>query len=435
MKAEVSFVKIVSMKVAIKTLGCRTNQAEGEVIKEELEKKGFEVSNEEEADVFILNTCTVTSEADRKCRKLMHWAKRKGKFLVVTGCYAQWKKEDLISEGADIVVPQLEKGKLPTLLCEKLGRKEVTLARGSGVQPSKAKAFLKVQDGCNHFCSYCIVPLVRGRERSLSLELVLKRAEELIRKGYREIVLTGIRLGRYGVDIDFSLPQLLRKLLLISSDVRFRLSSIEPTDVPPDLIEMMKEEERICPHLHLPLQSGSEKMLKAMRRLYKPEDFLKLVGICRKEIRNFSLTTDVLVGFPGEDEDDFQRTLKVLEEAKPIKIHTFVFSPRPGTKAAALKDVVSSKIKKERSLLVRDLESELFLEEVGNFLGKFLTVLVEEREGSFYKGTTENYLKVRFKGEDIQIGELGRVKLNKIFGKEIHGELERRDEGVRLHLL
>jgi threonylcarbamoyladenosine tRNA methylthiotransferase MtaB len=416
------------MKVAIRTLGCRTNQAEGEILKEELKKRGFEPADEGEADVFILNTCTVTSEADRKCRKLMHRAKKRGQILVVTGCYAQREKRKLFEEGADIVVPQLEKENLPSLLCEKLKREEKPEVYEGGAYPEKAKAFLKVQDGCNHFCSYCIVPFVRGRERSSPVEAVLERARELIKAGFKEVVLTGIRLGRYGVDINTSLTELLRKLLEISDEVRFRLSSIDLKDISFDLIEMMKSEERICPHLHIPLQSGSEIILKAMRRPYKPENFLQLVEACRENIPHFVLTTDVMVGFPGENEEDFKKTVEVLEQAKPAKIHTFIFSPRPGTEAASLEGRIPPEARKERSRLIQEIESKLFLEEVKRFLGEVLTVLVEEKEGEYYKGTTENYLKVCFKGEGIRIGELRRVKLTRVSGKEILGELERRDE-------
>jgi threonylcarbamoyladenosine tRNA methylthiotransferase MtaB len=416
------------MKVAIKTLGCRTNQAEGEALKEELKKRGFELAGEDEADIFILNTCTVTSEADRKCRKLMHRAKKRGQILVVTGCYAQREERKLFEEGADIVVPQLEKENLPSLLCEKLKKEEKPGVYKADAYLGKAKAFLKVQDGCNHFCSYCIVPFVRGRERSSPVEAVLERAQELIKAGFKEIVLTGIRLGRYGIDINTSLTELLRKLLEISKGVRFRLSSIDLKDISFDLIEMMKSEERICPHLHIPLQSGSERILKAMRRPYGPKNFLQLVKVCRQNIPRFVLTTDVMVGFPGEGEDDFKKTVEVLKRAKPAKIHTFIFSLRPGTEAASLEGRIPSEVKKERSRLIQEIESKLFLEEAERFLGEVLTVLVEEKKGEYYKGTTENYFKVRFKGEGVRIGKLRRVKLIRVFGKEILGELERRDE-------
>lgn len=416
------------MKVVIKTLGCRTNQAEGEILKEELKKRGFELADEEEADVFVLNTCTVTSEADRKCRKLMHRAKKRGQIVVVTGCYAQREERKLWAEGADIVVPQLEKESLPSLLCEKLKKGEKSKVYESDFYPEKAKTFLKVQDGCNHFCSYCIVPFVRGRERSFPLEAVLKRAKGLIEAGFKEIVLTGIRLGRYGRDINTSLTELLKRLLEISGGVRFRLSSLDLKDISLDLIEMIKSEERICPHLHIPLQSGSERILKAMRRPYEPRDFLQLVEACRQNISHFVLTTDVMVGFPGESEEDFKKTVEVLKQAKPAKIHAFMFSPRPGTEAASLEGMLPLGVKKERSRLIQEVESELFLGEVERFLGEILTVLVEEREGDHYKGTTENYLKVKFKGEGVRIGELRRVKLTRVFGKEILGELERRDE-------
>ncbi len=420
------------MKVAVKTLGCRTNQAEEEILKEELKKRGFELTSENEADIFILNTCTVTSEADRKCRKLMHRAKKKGQILVVTGCYAQREKGKLFEEGADIVVPQLEKENLPSLLCQKLKRGEKTADYKADykadVYSGKARAFLKIQDGCNHFCSYCIVPFVRGRERSFPVEAVIERAEELLKAGFKEIVLTGIRLGRYGIDINTSLIELLKKLLEISEGMLFRLSSIDLKDISFDLIEMMKSEERICPHLHIPLQSGSERILKAMKRSYKPRDFLQIVEACRENIPHFVLTTDVMVGFPGESEEDLKKTVEVLKQAKPAKIHIFIFSPRPGTDAASLEGRLPSEVKKERSRLIQEIESKLFLEEVERFLGGALTVLVEEKEGEYYKGTTENYLKVRFKGKGVQIGELRKVKLTRVLGKEILGELERRDE-------
>ena len=254
---------------------------------------------------------------------------------------------------------------------------------------------------------------------------MLEKVRELIGAGYKEIVLTGIRLGRYGLDIGSSLSQLLKSLLNIPGEVRFRLSSIDPQEISSELIRIMASEERICPHLHIPLQSGSQKILKAMGRPYSPEEFIEVVETAKSNIPRLAFTTDVLVGFPGETEDDFEETLKVLEVTKPSRVHVFMFSPRPGTKAASFPERVPVSVKRYRSKLVQELSSRLFLKYARGFLGKTLTVLVETREENICEGTSENYLKVRFESKDSKIGELERVKLTEVVEGEIRGEIER----------
>ena len=426
--------------VKFSTLGCRLNQYETQAIREQFLRGGYEETGDaQDADVFVLNTCSVTSESDRQSRYLIrrfHRSKPEGK-VVVTGCYAERNREEIEAiPGVTLTVLNREKSELYDLF-ERHGRDPSCLRRAEPAPrrrfaplqishfEGRSRAYVKVQDGCNHACSFCKVVLARGPSRSRPVEKVVEEARRLVDDGYLEVVLTGIQLGAYGYDLRKRqmLVDLLGLLPQIPGLERIRLSSIEPTDVTDELISSMASNPRVCPHLHIPLQSGADQVLERMNRRYRRSAYTDLIHQLRGSINNFVLTTDVMIGFPGETSEDFEQTVEVLEETEPYKLHIFPFSPREGTRAARFQNTVASDEVRGRRHLAYQLEKKLRRRVQERFLGHTVDVLAEEtrRGQGWTTGRSRHYLKVRFSVPGAQPGLCYPVRMTQIEGDELLG--------------
>jgi threonylcarbamoyladenosine tRNA methylthiotransferase MtaB len=412
--------------VALDCLGCKLNQAEVQQMAGQLAAAGYRiVPPAEEADIYILNTCTVTHVADRKSRQLLRQARRRNPSvrLVAIGCYAERAASELARiEGVELVLGNEQKWRLPELLelAEPL-KKPAAAPVMPDYSLQRTRAFLKVQDGCRKFCAYCIVPLVRSREASVPVSEVLAQVRERLAAGFKEVVLTGTEIGAYeseGVD----LKGLLERLLAETAIPRLRLSSLQPHLISPGLIALWRD-RRLCPHFHLSLQSGSDTVLKRMKRRYTPADYRRTVALIREAVPDAAITTDVIVGFPGETDTEFRETYDLCREMKFARIHVFPYSPRPGTAAAEMPHQVPEPVKKERSrqtLLLADESAQSFQR---RFLGRIMEVLWEQQVGGIWSGLTGNYIKVYTKnGEDLT-NRLLPVKLVKIYRDGVWGEI------------
>lgn len=437
------------VRIAFYTLGCKVNQSETEAFVALFRERGYEIVNfEEKADVYIINTCTVTHLADRKSRQMI---RRALKFnsqaqVVVTGCYAQTNAEAIRKiAGVSLIVGTNKKSRLVDLVVELLSKKNLgrekqiplifvrKYEQGQEFEKIKvaenierARAYLKIQEGCDQFCSYCIIPYARGPVRSRSLENTLAEAKRLIEAGFKEIVLLGIHLGAYGQEQGSgkNLVFLLKKLLPLSAQVRWRLGSLEPMEVSRELLELMQENPNFCPHLHLPLQSGHDQILKAMRRPYSTEQYLEVATEIRKRIPEIALTTDVMIGFPGETDEHFQAYLDFVEKVAFSRLHVFKYSPRQGTPAAKFSDQVPYAIKEARSRQMIRLGEKLEKEYAEKFLGRTVNVLVEEKVADCIgEGSSANYLKVRFYFPDAPRGQVIPVQLKRVEKNYCFGEV------------
>jgi threonylcarbamoyladenosine tRNA methylthiotransferase MtaB len=419
-------------KVVLATLGCKVNQYETELIREQLEESGFNpVSFGEKAGLYIINTCSVTEKAAQKSIELIKKAKNRSSLLVVTGCYAEAEKDRLkkMFPWVDLVVENKEKSNIGNIINGN-GKNHQEKQTYIGNFNAHNRAFVKVEDGCNQFCTYCIIPYVRGKEiRSRSLSEVLREMENLAEQGFKEIVLTGINLGLYGTDLNpkAKLVGLLKKAECLKEKIRIRLSSLEPHLLSVELIDFMAQSSWICPHLHLPLQSGDAEILKRMGRRYTLEEYRRLLRKVREKIPSVAITSDVIVGFPGEEESNFSNTYRFLQEMKFSRLHIFRFSPRKGTRAYSIEPRIEEKVKKERSKLLRDLGNRLSQDFASQFLGKTLTALAEDQpdtESGLLFGYTENYIPVLFEGKEELRNKLIRIRLSEIKEGKVLGKVE-----------
>ena len=408
------------MKVAFHTLGCKVNHYETEAIKEAFVSRGAEVVGEEEfADVYIINTCTVTNIADRKSRQFIRRAKRVNPdaLVAVTGCYAQVAADEIAEmPEVDLIVGNGRKSEICGLVMQKLQevpaeekadvlvlpREELTfyedMGRIEAGSDGMTRAYIKIQEGCDRFCSYCLIPYARGPVRSRPAEDIVEEVSSLVEAGHREIVLTGINTALYGTEpgAECSLSQLLTMLDALEEpegkDFRIRLSSLEPTGVDKDNVEEIIRHRRLCHHLHLSVQ-----VLKSMNRHYTRAEYLEIVKALRDYDPDFGITTDIIVGFPGETEEDFRDTLDIVKEAFFGKTHVFRYSPRRGTAGARLKGAVPEGIKKERSAILEEAAEEVARDFRLSITGKEQTVLIEEEEDGYMTGYTGNYIKAYIK--------------------------------------
>ncbi len=380
-------------RIAIITLGCKVNQAESEELAGALAARGYLVSRElDRASICVINTCTVTSEGDHKSRKAVAKALRAGIPVIATGCTVETAPGSLgESENLQLVTNDL-KHRIPQLIEERQLRRG---RAGDAETLLRSRAAIKIQDGCDGACSYCIVPAARGRSRSLPRTAIDAAVEAATRRGAAELVLTGVNLGDFGMDNDSSLTDLVRELTGRGDVGRIRLSSLELEHLRDDLLAEVRDNPKVCKHLHLPLQSGDAKILKAMRRSYTPREVIEKLAGLRSSVRELAVTLDILVGFPGEGEGEFQNTLEVIRELAPAKLHVFPYSPRPGTEAASLPHQVDQRVKRERAWRARQLGSELqrrFVEAQVGTLAE-IAVLASGREGET-TGLTGNYVRV-----------------------------------------
>lgn len=413
------------------TLGCKVNQYETEYLRNALHRIGYRDAGENEiADLVILNTCTVTAQSDLKSRKLVRKSIREnpGAEIVVMGCWASREPEEVrkIPGIGEIIT---DKRRFPEFL---KNRGLVEIPPGIESFGERHRAYVKVQDGCKVGCAYCIIPKVRPHLSSRSLENILEEISVLAKRGYAEIVLTGIHLGHYGIDLQpqISLTQLLRSVLQRirrdSLPSRIRLSSLEAVEVPGELIELFTEyPEELCPHLHLSIQSGSDEVLRMMKRRYSSESFTEKCRDIQGRIPDLALTTDIIVGFPGESEIHFEQTSRMVERIGFSKVHIFRFSAREGTVAENLPDQVSSQVKKDRAGRLQRIADRLRVSYARSLLGKSAQVLIESVEsGGFLSGTCGRYMKVRLFAPKNRPGQLLQVRILEQHGEDLAGKIE-----------
>ncbi|HPC99988.1 MAG TPA: tRNA (N(6)-L-threonylcarbamoyladenosine(37)-C(2))-methylthiotransferase MtaB [Acetivibrio sp.] len=435
-------------RVAFCTLGCKVNQYETEALSGIFRKAGYNVVDfEEEAEVYVINTCTVTNLSDRKSRQMIRKAKKinKDSVVIVAGCYAQTAPEEVSKiEGVNMVIGTKDRGRIIEYIEELAagGDKlnfvdDVMKTRefeelGVDVYRERTRAFIKIQEGCSQFCSYCIIPYARGPVRSRAEKNIIDEITGLASKGYKEVVLTGIHIASYGKDIKTtSLVDIVKKVHGIEGIERIRLGSIEPTLINEEFIESIKNLEKVCPQYHLSLQSGCDRTLKRMNRKYTTEDYRKSVALLRENIRDVAITTDIMVGFPGETDDEFDETYRFLQEISFAGMHVFKYSPRKGTPAASYPNQVSPQKKEERSDMLINLASSMKHSFNKGYLGKVMPVLFEQEvkgmEG-YVEGLTPNYIRVVCEGSAGFEGNIMKVLLKEVVSDYMTGETIHKNE-------
>lgn len=419
-------------KVAFCSLGCKVNQYETNAMAQKFIEHGYEVVEfDEYADVYIVNTCTVTNVADRKSRQMLRRAKEinKDATLVACGCYAQVAKEELkkIPE-IDLIIGNNEKNDIIQIVENHIAQKGAEdlvsdvmykldyVELGTTTYTEKTRAVIKVQDGCDRFCSYCLIPYARGHIRSRKIENVIEEIKKVVEEGINEVVITGIHIASYGRDFkgeNIGLIDLLEEINKIQGLNRIRLGSIEPTIITDEFVERLSKLDKICDHFHLSLQSGCTETLKRMNRRYTTEEFKAVTKRLRAKFPNAALTTDIIVGFPGETDEEFNTTYEFLKEIAFYKMHIFKYSQRKGTKAAVMPNQVDGKIKEERSKKLIELSNENEYNYNKKYIGKQVEVLFEEREGEYLKGHTTNYIVVKHKTDkDDLINKIAKVTVS-----------------------
>jgi threonylcarbamoyladenosine tRNA methylthiotransferase MtaB len=413
------------MRIAIQTLGCKVNQSESSSMEGMLRNECHDiVGYDDNPDVCIINTCTVTGKSDYQSRQLIRKAIKTGARVLATGCYAQLKPDELLKiEGLDLIVGNSDKKDIVSYINKLIDNKtdpsfNVNPHSSSlSLQPyysTRSRAFLKVQDGCNFSCTYCAVPLARGKSRSLRQEDVRIAAERLSSDGFNEIVLTGIHIGCYGLDLypKSSLLEIVNMLIDSFSHIRFRLSSLEPHEFKDEYLSFINN-GNLCAHLHIPLQNGSDKILKAMNRSYTTEFFKKVIDRILLVCPDISIGSDIITGFPGENENDFNDTLKFIEELPLSYFHVFPYSKRSNTPASLFNDQVNDKIKRDRVKTLIDISTNKRLAFINNSLGKILDVIIENKSlnTNIYKGISDNYLRLMIRANDLSKGQRIKVRV------------------------
>lgn len=422
------------MTFKIVTFGCKVNSYESEYIKEQMEKEKF-IYSDDNPDIIIINTCSVTNVADNKSLKSIRSIKRNNphSMIVVCGCSAEHNKDKYLDLDIDILMGNRDKSILVNQIknYQKNKKKIVDFYEGRDTTfenmsvtkfSDKTRAFVKIQDGCDNFCTYCVIPYVRGSVRSKDFESTIEEIKSLVNMNHQEIVLTGIDTGSYGRGTDYNLVDLIKEISKIDGLKRIRISSIEITSITDEFIKELKNNPKICGHLHISLQSGSSRILKLMNRKYTKEEYLNLVMRIRNARPDINLTTDVIVGFPSETEDDFKECIVFCKECKFSKIHVFPYSKREGTAAAKMKDQIDNSIKKKRARELIKIDEELQHNYNKQFLNKELNVLIEEVKDDYSVGHTENYLKV-IVDEKLKENECYDVLITSASVEEVSGKL------------
>ena len=413
------------MKVFIETHGCKLNQADTQTISTSFLQKGFTLTDDMyQADACIINTCTVTHIADRKARNALRKAKRINPdcLIVATGCYAQWAHEKLNEmPEVDLILGNTSKKDLVDKVQGILDKKNIKInsAQLSVIDPiGRTRAMVKIQEGCDQICAYCIVPKVRGRERSVEISELITKINTLESEGFKEVVLTGTQLGTYGFEFsNINLPVLIKTILEQTTIERIRLSSVQPQEFTTKLLSLWGN-ERLCPHFHIPLQSGNDYILKKMRRRYTSDEFLKSLELVRNTIPDASITTDVIVGFPEETENMFNQTIKICNQAMFSKIHIFPFSKRPGTSAYYSKSFVENHEIKERSKILEKVSNHFQDQYLNKMLGKTLKVLWENtkiiKSNQYWIGLSDTYIRVISPSEELLQNTIRPTKIDKV---------------------
>lgn len=451
------------MKIAFHTLGCKVNQYETQALKEKFMEKGYEIAGENEfADIYVINTCTVTGLSDRKSRQYIRRVKKINPDCItaVIGCYVQVSPEEVKNiEGVNIIAGTNEKNHLPEyireymetngLVCHIKEYDQLNEYEETGIitsMDSRTRAYIKIQDGCDKFCSYCIIPYARGTVRSRAKEEIIREAKSLIERGFKELVLTGINTALYGTEPGFydkmkkaepeetviskndevyGIEIIVNELNRLEGDFRIRLGSLEPNVINADYAKRLMKYERLCPHMHLSLQSGSDHILKAMNRNYRSSEFMQLVEVLKSHDKGYGITTDIIVGFPGETEEDFRDSVGIVEKAGFCKVHVFPYSKREGTAAAGMKGHISPELKARRSaelIRISDVVSEAFF--LKN-IGTIRTVLFEryDQDTGYLEGLTENYIKVYCEGSEGLCNRFVKVHLIELYKDGVKGTI------------
>lgn len=458
------------MKVHFFTLGCKTNTYESSAMGQSFTQKGYEITKdkEEKADIYIINTCSVTNIAERKSRQMMRQAKELNPeaIIVACGCYAQVAKDQIAQiDEVDLIIGSKEKNQIVDIIEEYLKNqnKEILISDimneseyqdfESTTMTELNRAVVKIQDGCDRFCSYCIIPYARGHIRSRNPKKIIEEIENIAKQGIKEVVLTGIHLASYGKDFTdetareyrkqynyneeykkytpnddlasggFRLIEILEQINKVKGIERIRLGSIEPKLITEEFVTRLSKLEKICHHFHLSLQSGCDETLKRMNRRYTTEDFRTICKILRSAYKDVIFTTDIIVGFPGETEEEFNQTYEFLKEIKMYKMHIFKYSPKRGTAATKFKNQIDSKIKDERSKILLELSDKSETEYNETYINKTVIVLFEEAEKGYFKGHTGNYLAVKVKTDKDLTDKLLKVKIDKLEKLELVGTL------------
>jgi len=418
------------MTYKIYTLGCKVNEYESEVMKDLLENNGYTKSDN--PDICIINTCTVTNQADSKSRKLIRNVRKNNKnaIIVAVGCMIQNKQNELQDLDIDIALGNKDKTKIIDYIQEYKNKKiekfyDINQMEFENMQLNNfdlTRAYIKIQDGCDNYCSYCIIPYVRGHVRCKNKEVIIKEAKALIKNGHKEIVLTGIHTGNYH-DNEYDLADLLNDLVKLEGLERLRISSIEATEIDDRVLEVIKNSKILTNHMHIPLQSGSDEILKQMNRKYDKKYFKNKIKEIRKIRPNMSITTDVIVGFPGETEELFNETVETIKEIGFTKIHVFPYSKREGTKAADMKNQIHGEIKKERVKILLKLSKELEQNYMDKYLNKEIDFIPEVYKDGHLIGHTENYLLIKTKGNEELLGRTVKVKIKEIEYPHLKSEI------------
>ena len=429
-------------RVAFVSLGCKVNQYETNAMLQHFVENNYEVVEfTDVADVYIVNTCTVTNIADRKSRQMLRKVKdiNANAVLVATGCYAQVGKQELEKiDEIDLIIGNNEKKDIVSIIEEYQTSRNQEIFQnsiisdvmmqkeyvefGTTTYTEKTRAVVKVQDGCDRFCSYCIIPYARGRVRSRKMENIIAEVEQIVEKGIKEIVITGIHIASYGKDFkeDIGLIDLLENLNKVDGLKRIRLGSIEPTIITEEFVERLVKLEKICNHFHLSLQSGCDETLQRMNRKYTTQEFEKVTNLLRSKFENVALTTDIIVGFPGETQEEFQKTYEFLKKIAFYKMHVFKYSQRKGTKAASMPNQIDGSIKEQRSKILLELSDKNEQKYNSSYIGKVVEVLFEEKDGQYYKGHTTNYIQVLAEGEGLE-NKIENIKINKKINNDLLG--------------
>ena len=443
-----AFLKSMNKKVALHTLGCKLNFSETAAIGKQFTTRGFSVVDfSDHADVYVLNTCSVTDNAEKECRQVIRRVLKQNHeaFVIVTGCYAQLRPDEIAKiAGVDAVLGSNEKFDLFSYL-DDFEKKELAciytstkneLDHSFGVASStdidsRTRAYFKIQDGCDYKCTYCTIPLARGGSRSLEPEIVLEQFRSIVAQGYKEIILTGVNVGDYGKSFEIDFYHLLKKLILVEGDFRIRISSIEPNLLTNEIISLTLSTEKLCKHFHIPLQSGTDKILRLMQRRYTIEDYKTLISKLNNIDPEIGIGVDVITGFPGETEGDFQETYNFLRELEISYLHVFTYSERPDTKAVSLPGKVGKEEKKRRSSLLRILSDKKRFAFQEKFIGKKERVLFEEaNDDGIIKGFTSNYIKVFHPFMSELQNQFTEVSIEKVLGNYCNASLEGKNFSV-----
>jgi threonylcarbamoyladenosine tRNA methylthiotransferase MtaB len=436
----------MSKKVAIHTLGCKLNFSETSTIGSQFLKNGFDLvdygestSEKEPADIYVFNTCTVTENAEKECRQLIRRALRKNPdaFIIVTGCYAQLRPNEIANiGGVDIVLGSKEKFNLFSIV-DNFEKKKFACSFVSPIEElndfgyahstdadNRTRAYFKIQDGCDYTCSFCTIPLARGKSRSMGPEEVISEFRKLIEKGYKEVILTGVNVGDYGKNLNTDLLSLLKRMIEIPGDFRIRISSIEPNLLSKDILSLTSGSEKLCSHFHIPLQSGSKKILRLMQRRYKLRDYRELIFSAKNKITDLGIGVDIIVGFPGETEKDFLETYNFINELPVSYLHVFTYSERPMTKAINLPGKVDVFERKRRNNMLRILSEKKRHQFYKEMVGRELKVLFESKNNNeSISGFSSNYVKINHSYKRELVNNFYSVKIKNINGNICEGEI------------